>query len=107
MSEKKLQVFSNESEAVIAYSIDDAIKVWEETVREKWTDHNDDGDIEWFPCNQSRWRLRFETFEDMEEYLPYGELIIECYQDGIYIIDATQEQWIDSFGRGYFWCDEF
>lgn len=105
---KQLQVFENESEAVIAYDITDAIKVWEETVGEKWTDHNDDGDIEWYPANRSRWRIRYESFEDMEDGLPDGDDVIIEYdgEDG-YIVDATQDQWIEKMGRGYFWSSEY
>ena len=101
---KMLQVYYNESDWVIAESTEDAVKAWEETVGESWESYADGGET--FELNNREiWRVSFESKEDAAEFAPPNAEITHDGNAGYWQARATQKQWIEKIGRGWF-CSE-
>jgi hypothetical protein len=101
-----LQVYYNGSDWVIAESVEDAIKVWEETTGDKWADYASEEDPdEWTLDNRKSWSINFEDEDDARKYAPNGGVIIHADEKDYFRVEAFQEQWIDKQGRSWF-CSE-
>lgn len=109
MDEKKLHVFCNGVDSVIAYDPDDAIAVWEKTVEEKYWDYHDENED-----------YRFEQVPDENTYVLYEEEMInskhqqipngaELLERGEYSFThrATCRAWADARGRCFLGSAEY
>ena len=84
--------------------VEDAAKVWEETVGESWDAYAKDGET--FELDDRRiWRVSFESKEDAIKFAPSNAEITHDGDAGYWQARATQEQWIEKIGRGWF-CSE-
>ena len=99
-----LQVWYNGSDWVIAESMEDAAKVWEETVGESWQQYADDGET-WELNNRTWWPVNFDSKEDADKYAPEKSKIVHEHNNDYFRVEATQEEWIKKQGRSWF-CSE-
>lgn len=105
MSEKILHVFSNEvPDWVIAYDPEDAIKVWEETIGQKYDLEEYGGEFV-----QDADDFEFTLFEEEQtnpEPIPPNATLIEK-EEYSYKYRATCREWADARGRCFLGSAEY
>lgn len=99
-----LQIWYNGSDSVIAESPEDAAKVWEETTGDSWQIYADDVD-EWRLEDKEIITVYYEDEGDRESHAPEGAEFGRRENEGYFYAKATQAQWIEKNGRGWF-CSE-
>jgi len=99
-----LSIWFDGSDWVIAYSAEDAAKVWEEVTGDTWSSE-DDGET-WEPDNRLIHTIFFDEESDRNEYAPTGAELGKK-ENGPYYAKATQQQWIEKSGRGWFCSENF
>jgi len=103
-----LNMYYNGSETVIAESIEDAEKVWEESTGQNWEEFMGESDLddEWELVHKENWTVTFEDAEDANEFTKSGILKLqENSEFGSWYVKGSEEDWIKVHGRGFF-CTE-
>lgn len=98
-----LQIWYNGSDHVIAETKEQAIAEWEKTTGDNWSQYELDGE-DWEVDNRESWTINFEDEDDCKKYSP-SNAEFGKHPNGNYYAKATQEQWIEFDGVGWF-CSE-
>lgn len=104
-NEKKLHVFANDViETIIAYDPDDAIKVWEETIGEKYILDDCGGPFSQLPDDADYTLTEEETINP--DPIPVGAVLVsqEPFQ---HTYRAKCRAWADALGRCYLGSTEY
>jgi len=106
-----LKVFHNDVDWVIAESVEDAIKVWEQFAGEKWSEFleancgppGDNTYQGWYEDDREKWTIVWHENLDMpieDGFIPQGAMITVS---GTKVkVTASQEAWVKLLGRGWF-----
>ena len=100
-----LRVYSNGADSVVAESVEDAWKVWEETTGEKRSDYEDE---EWLDLpDKELLTIRYEhdTYNDLYTEKPAGAAV--WWDDGVEFVKATCSAWARLTGRGWLCSSEW
>ena len=103
ITERELYLFSNENETVVAFDSDDAIKVWEETLGEMYSE-DEFGKFEQLP-DYNNYTLYEEWFDDQPSAPDKAVLISHSDFSRTWI--ATCRAWADARGRCYLGSSEY
>ena len=95
---EQLKVWFNSNDWIIAYSAEDAAKVWEEHTGESWADYAEGDD--WEPENRPEYKMLCE--DDPSEYKNPKDAKIYKHKDGrLWVVEASTSAWIEHVGRGF------
>lgn len=97
-----MKVYSNGVEWVVAESPEDAIKVWEETIGEKY----DADEYDPFEEKPDGKVLKIGTEDIDDDFLPKDAMIRQV-SDYVWEVTATMREWVDANGRGYLCTSEW
>jgi hypothetical protein len=104
-SKRQLHVFENEvPESIIAYDVEDAIKVWEETIGEKYNIEESGGEFE--QVSDDRQYTLYEEETINPEPIPEGAVLVSSSEFS-YTYKATCRAWADARGRCYLGSAEY
>jgi hypothetical protein len=102
---KQLHVFANDvTEWVVAYSPEDAVKVWEETVGETYILDEYGGVFEQEPDDKELTIDEEETIK--EKAAPVGGVLVES-REYSKVYRATMRAWADARGRSFLCSTEY
>lgn len=105
ITEKQLHVFENEvPESIIAYDAEDAIKVWEETIGEKYNIEESGGEFEQVSDDKQYTLYEEETINP--EPIPEGAVLVSSSEFS-YTYKATCRAWANARGRCYLGSAEY
>lgn len=104
MPEGTLSVWSDSTDWIIAYSAEDAIKVWEKHIGESWADYGEAD--EWEMDDKPVYKMLCE--DDPHGYSQPEDAKIYKHKDGrLWVVEATTEAWIKHTGRGFLGSTEW
>ena len=104
-AEKQLHVFENDvPESIIAYDAEDAIRVWEETIRQKYNIEEDGDEFEQVPDDREYTLYEEETINP--EPIPEGAVLVSSSEFS-YTYKATCRAWANARGRCYLGSAEY